>query len=153
MTVLRQIFGFASACFVGVLLPVAAEVYDGVYRHSHGSPAPWPSSLFPKVQFVALGSALVGLLVGVIGVGLLHWAHRVRLKDYVIAGLVLGAGSGASFTAISRIPTDPAVSWVVFIVLPSLSMAIGFTCYWCICIRGAANKLTGANAGETPELS
>lgn len=140
MKVARQFLGFAAECTAGVLLPVAATVYDGVYRHYHGSPdSSWTDRLIFNIQFTALGSALVGLVVGVLGVVLLHSIRRSRFRDYALAGVGLGAVSGALFTAVTHIPEDPAVSWVIFVTLPALSMALGFICYWFICIRSHAS--------------
>jgi NhaP-type Na+/H+ or K+/H+ antiporter len=112
MKVLRQLFGFSTACFVGAMLPVAATTYDAIYRHHHGSPDPsWVNRLLLNIQLTALGSAFVGLLVGMLGVVLLRWMKRSRLRDYAIGGLVMGAVTGAVFTAATRIPEDPGVAW------------------------------------------
>src|ERR1051326_8047419 len=140
MRVLRQVIGCAVGCLVGVVLPVAATIYDGLYRHHRREQDPaWPSNLISNMVFTALGSAIVGLIVGALGVGLLHATRRCKVGDYLAAGVGIGAASGAFFTAATQIPGDSAVGWAIFITLPALSMALGFGCYWFICVRSHAS--------------
>ncbi len=135
MKAFRHIVGFLLACVVGVLLPISASVYDGLYRQSHRAEyAYWP--LCYNAQFVGMGSALVGAVTGVVGISFLHSLHRSKFRDYVAAGAIIGAIGGAIFTALFNIESDPLVSWFVFIALPAASMALGFTCYWLVSIRG-----------------
>ena len=135
MKVLRNILGFVLACVVGVLLPVAASLYDGLYRRSHGSHDPsWAVSYY--AQFVGLGSAFVGAVGGGLGVWLLYSLHRYKFRDYAIAGATIGATCGALFTAMFNMRSDPVVSWFIFIILPAVSMALGFICYWFVSIKG-----------------
>jgi NhaP-type Na+/H+ or K+/H+ antiporter len=139
MQVLRQLFGFSTACFVGLMLPVAATTYDAIYRHHGSADSSWFDKLLLNIPLIALGSACVGLPVGVLGVVLLRGMKRSRLRDYAIAGLVMGAISGAVFTAGTRIQEDPGMVWLIFTTLPALSMGLGFACYWTICVRNHAS--------------
>ena len=150
MNIVRQIMGISLACFVGVLVPVAVTTGASVYQHYHGTPdSSWLQSLITQVKLIAILGGLVGLFVGSIGVWLLHLMRRKTLWDYVMAGAVLGASSGLSgVSAISTLiigmsePGDPSVSWLSVIydlsgglVLPAASMALGFACYWFVCVR------------------
>jgi len=135
MKILRHVVGFLLACLIGALLPVAASVYDGLYRRSHGAHDPsWALSYY--AQFVGLGSAFVGAVVGGIGVWLLHSLRRSKFRDYAMAGAAMGATCGAIFTAMFNIRGDPLVSWFIFITLPAASMALGFISYWFVSIKG-----------------
>jgi hypothetical protein len=139
MKIVRQFLGLSAACLAGVILPIAATVYDGVYRHSHGLADPsWTDRLICNIETTILGSAFVGLIVGFLGVGLLHLVRRSRFRDYALTGIGFGAVSGVLFAAGTHVPADPVESWVIFVTLPALSMTLGFICYWFICVRNHA---------------
>ena len=160
MNIVRQIMGISLACFVGVLVPVATTVYGGVYWHYHGTPdSSWKEGLINRISSTATASAIVGLLVGSMGVWLLHLMRRKTIGDYVLTGTVLGASTGAAIVAVimtvstgMQQPGDPVVSPSILIILratlmelgsksvgmillPSVSMALGFACYWFVCVR------------------
>jgi hypothetical protein len=133
MKILRHLIGFLLACLVGVLLPIAASVYDALYPRNHGSHEPtW--AIVSNAEIVGVESALVGSVAGAVGIGLLHWLHRSKFRDYVTAGASIGAICGAFLTVMFNLTKDP--SWFMFITLTVVSMALGFICYWLVSIRG-----------------
>src|SRR5688500_5853827 len=109
MKTLQHVLGCGVACLDAVDLHVAATFYDSSRRHSDGARKSL-GQLFFDAQFIALGSAVVGLVVGALGVALLHSLKRSALRDYSLAGLGLGATTGALFTAAMHHPGDPAIS-------------------------------------------
>jgi drug/metabolite transporter (DMT)-like permease len=138
MKAFRQLLALSFACMVGVLLPIAGTVYS----HYHSSPKDSglvEDGLLVSVQLVGFCSALVGLFVGGLGVGLLHLMRRFSFRDYALSGLGIGAAIGVLFTALTHHPGDPAISWVLFATLVALSMGLGFICYWSICVRSHAS--------------
>ena len=133
MKILRHLIGFLLACLVGVLLPIAASVYDALYPRNHGSHEPtW--AIVSNAEIVGVESALVVSVAGAVGIGLLHWLHRSKFRDYVTAGASIGAICGAFLTVMFNLTKDP--SWFMFITLTVVSMALGFICYWLVSIRG-----------------
>jgi MFS family permease len=135
MKILRHLIGFLLACLVGVLLPIAASVYDALYPRNHGSHEPtW--TIVSNAEIVGLESASVGSVAGAVGIGLLHRLHRSKFRDYVTAGASIGAICGAFLTVMFNLTNDRSISWFMFITLVAVSMALGFICYWLVSIRG-----------------
>ncbi len=134
MKILRHLIGLLLACVVGVLLPVTASVYDALCPRNQGAHEPtW--AIVKNAEIVALESALVGSVAGVVGIGLLHWLHRSKFRDYVIAGASIGAICGTFFTVVFNLTNDPSISWYTFIALVAVSMVLGFISYWLVSIR------------------
>jgi hypothetical protein len=130
-----------TACVVGLIMPVLATIYDGVYRHYHGSiDLYWKARVFEGACFVGLGSAVVGLPLGILGVLVLHRLRRSSPIDYIMVGTCIGISAGLLFCIVVNTRSDPAVSWFVFTILPGISMGFGFAAYWLVGIRRAARN-------------
>lgn len=135
MKIARHIFALGVACVAGILIPVLATLYDALCRYQGHATAAWSdfewrSRFLQAATFIAEGSVFVGLAAGGLGIWYLRWRRHTALSHYALLGAGIGAVCGALFTGITHHPSDPQVVWLIFIILASISMALGFACYW-----------------------
>jgi len=148
MKIARQIAGLAAACSVGIILPLLAILYDAAYRFPGSLASAWHNdnwrhAFFSSAIFIAEGSVFCGLIAGGLGIRYLRLRRYTAFKHYLLAGGIIGAACGTLFSVIFNMPGDSWIAWPIFIVIPALSTALGFTVYWFICVR-----LSGASEEE-----
>lgn len=139
----RHIIALSIACLVGAFPPVLAILYDALYRYqgsaasAFGSPE-WRARFLQSAIFTAAASIFVGLPAGALGVWCLHSLHRTALKHFALSGSGIGAACGALFVGLLHHPGDSPIVWLIFIMLPSISMTLGFIAYWFVCFKRQA---------------